>query len=258
MTRGMLRLWIVSACWALPLASWGEPVKRRMWILPVGEAPPFRQVVEDGVRRELPPPPGSIPPRWVEITAAKAEEGGEKEGEVDGVAPVAEEDAPNLGLALGRMSEPMNLPPGERLMAVREAKGADEPWLEFTAPAEGDFLVILWRGGETWTEPRAQVVRGGLQAGRVVFANVSPAAIGLQWQDARPGLKPGQVLRSDFAGQEPAGLVASVIDAGGRTVRLAQRSIEQSTEEGSLVVFYRADGWRPRMPVKMVVIRGRG
>ena len=231
---------------------------RRMWLLPVGEAPPFRQVVEDGIRKELPPPPGSLPPRAVELRAAEVEgdEGAEDES---GEAGGDEEEKPVV-LALGRLTVPMQVPGGQRSMRVFESGGGEEaptPWLEFTTPEAGDFVVVVWRTGETWAEVASKVLPGALQAGAVVFFNASPASVGLHWQGGKPGLKPGQTFRSELGGSVPAPLVVSVVEDGGRLRRLARRSLEQEPGEASLVVFFRADGWKPRAPVKMVVVRFR-
>ncbi|MCU0795523.1 MAG: hypothetical protein MUF31_06255 [Akkermansiaceae bacterium] len=227
-----------------------EGGERRMWILPVGEAPPFRQVVEDGIRRELPPPPGSLPPRAVEIRAAEQEADEESD----------DREGKSIVLALGRLSGPVMVAGGAKKLRVVDAGkegGEAKPWLEFTTPESGDLVVVLWRGGESWDEANSRVLPATWSVGSVVFANVSPAAVGLEWRGERPGLKPGQVLRSEIGKTVPAPLVASVVGEKGRSLRLARRSIEQSPEEASLVVFFRADGWRPRAPVKMVVIRMR-
>ena len=46
---------------------------RNLRILPVGESPPYRQEIRDGVRYELPPPPGSVPPMEVSFVASETE-----------------------------------------------------------------------------------------------------------------------------------------------------------------------------------------
>ncbi|MEM9237940.1 MAG: hypothetical protein AAGB14_14295, partial [Verrucomicrobiota bacterium] len=45
-----------------------KPPPRQMRLLTVGERPPFRQEIRDGVRYELPPPPGSLPPVELEVS----------------------------------------------------------------------------------------------------------------------------------------------------------------------------------------------
>jgi hypothetical protein len=251
--------WIAVAVVLLLARAAGEgDGGRRMWLLPVGEAPPFRQVVEDGIRKELPPPPGSLPPRAVRLRAAEvagdegADEQGEEAGGDEGEKPVV--------LALGRLTAPLQVPGGQRSMRVFESGGNDEqatPWLEFTTPEEGDFVVVVWRTGESWAEVASKVLPGGLMAGAVVFFNASPASVGMHWQGGKPGLKPGQVLRSELDESAPVPLVVSVVEQGGRPRRLARRSLEQGRGEASLVVFFRADGWRPRAPVNMVVVRSK-
>ena len=44
---------------------------RELRLLPVGDMPPFRQEIRDGVRYELEPDPGSEPPQMISIPLTK-------------------------------------------------------------------------------------------------------------------------------------------------------------------------------------------
>jgi hypothetical protein len=50
------------------------PKDRKLRIPAVGVLPPFRQAVENGVRREVPPVEGSVPPRNVKLIWSKEED----------------------------------------------------------------------------------------------------------------------------------------------------------------------------------------
>ena len=73
-----------------------KPPPRTLRVWPVGDAPPFMQEVRDGVRHELEPPPGSIPPRRVTVGLADQ--------------PGQEEQAAELRLMLGRLGEAVPVP----------------------------------------------------------------------------------------------------------------------------------------------------
>ena len=219
----------------LTLAAIAGAEPRHARLLAVGEPPPFRQEVRDGVRYELEPPAGSIPPREVLIGDAVAR------------------------LRLGRTSEPLEVPAGAGpLVIARRDDAADaEPWLRLETPETGDFLVVLWRdpAAGTWEKARSMVLPGTAPAGSVRFVNASPATVGVVIAGEKLALKPG----TDFQRQVPPGAerdfeIQAAI-AGGGTGRLHSGTISQAAGERSLVLIYRADGESPRRPLKVTVRR---
>jgi hypothetical protein len=56
------------------LAAAQEAPTASLRLLALGELPPFRQEIRDGVRRELDPPAGSVPPRMLEAGLPAAAE----------------------------------------------------------------------------------------------------------------------------------------------------------------------------------------
>src|SRR6478609_1880290 len=147
----------------LPVLAQTETA-RQVRFLALGELPPFHQEIRDGVRYELEPPAGSIPPRELMLGFGT-------------------ESSESLPLRLGEISAPMKAPAGAGpllLSRSRDAKDA-EPWLRVNRPESGDFLVLLWRDSKkgTWDSTRSLVVPDdavSAPAGSVRFANVSPAA----------------------------------------------------------------------------------
>ena len=92
--------------------------QRSLRLLPLGEPPPFRQDVRDGVRYELEPDPGSVPPRQVVL------------GEGDTITTIR--------LNLGRASEPIKLPVGTAPATLRSVALSPDaptaPWLTLQPP----------------------------------------------------------------------------------------------------------------------------
>jgi len=231
--------WLAGGVLGLGAAFAQEPAaSRSMRLLAVGEPPPFRQVVENGVRRELPPPAGSIPPR--ELGVGLAGEGEERE-------------AGKLRLTLGRVSDPLAVPVGKVPVVLRD--GADE-WLRIVPPEAGDFLVLVWRepGAESWDEARARQIADLPEAGQALLLNVSPWPVAIRFGDEPIGLKPGQGVTRDLKPGRATAFDAG-LETGGELKWMSPRGLEQNAGERTLVVLCRADGVKPRRPLKVTVLR---
>jgi hypothetical protein len=217
---------------------------RQMRLLTVGERPPFRQEIRDGVRYELPPPPGSLPPVELEVSIPTD----------DG----KEEESGSLRIRLGSISPAIQVPGGAGEVVLRPPGGdaGSRPWSRVKRPENGDFVVILWRGAEpgTWDEPTSFVMPTELPPGKATLVNVAPGPVAVIYQEERIALPSGRpILRSLLPGK-PLGLQVGM-PKGNRLQRLISRSIEQGRGQHSLVVFYRADGDKPRSPIGIKVVR---
>lgn len=217
---------------------------RQMRLLAVGERPPFRQEIRDGVRYELPPPPGSLPP--VELEVSIPTEDGK------------EEESGSLRIRLGSISPAIEVPGGEGQVVLRPPGGdaGTRPWSRFKRPEGGDFVVILWRGAKpgTWDEPTAFVVPTELSPGKATLVNVAPGPVAVVYQNERIALPPARPILRDLLPDKPLGLQVG-LPKGNRLQRLVARSIEQGRGQHSMVVFYRADGEKPRSPLGIKVVR---
>jgi hypothetical protein len=222
-----------------------KPAKpaRQVRFLPVGDLPPYRQTIRDGVAYELEPPAGSIPPReaWVGF---------------------GEEKSDAVPLLLGRVSAPLGAPAGEGPLLVRRRDDAEEaePWLRVNRPESGDFLVLLWRDPQqkTWERARAMVLAESADAapaGRVRFVNVSPVAVAVVIGGERIRLDAGKTFQRPIAAGEDVEFQLGAVDAKGALSRFHSGALFQNPGERSLVVVYRADGVQPRRPLKAVVHR---
>jgi len=220
-------------------------------VLPVGESPPFRQEVRDGVRYELDVPPDSIPPREVVTSVGK-----------DPKTDKDPQPAKPLGLHLGRISAPAAVPPGAGILDLkRVGEGPDaKPWLRIKRPETGDFLVLLWRdpSKKSWRDALGLCVPDGplgAPAGTERIVNLFPQAIRIVWAEEALILAAGKsISRTVKPGAEIA-LQILVADKTGAMKRYYSGNVTQNQGERGLVMIYRADGVSPRRPVKVEILR---
>jgi hypothetical protein len=216
---------------------------RQVRFLPVGDLPPFRQEVRDGIRYELEPPAGSIPPREVLL----------------GFGEEAQQAAP---LSLGRVSEALKAPAGIGPLLVRRKNDAAEaePWLRLERPESGDFLVLLWRDPATgsWEKARSLVLpdsREAAPAGQVRVVNLSPVTVGVVFAGEKIALQSGKTYKRAVAVGKETDIQLGAVDAKGALTRFHSGTVFQNPGERTLVVIYRADGVQPRRPLKAVIQR---
>jgi hypothetical protein len=243
---------LVALACGLPLAAQepapdkekpAVPAGRHVRFLPVGDLPPFRQEIRDGVAYELEPPAGSIPPRQVMVGF-----GDEKKDAVP--------------LLLGRVTAPLSAPAGEGPMQVHKLGDAPEaePWLKVNRPESGDFLVLLWRDSpkSDWAHARSLVLPDSAEAapaGRVRIVNLSPVPVGVVFGGERIKLEAGKFYQRSVPIGKDTEFQLGAVDIKGGLERFHAGSIFQNAGERSLVVIYRADGVQPRRPLKAVVHR---
>lgn len=223
----------------------GKPATppRQVRFLPVGDLPPFRQEVRDGVRYELEPPAGSIPPREVML----------------GFGEEAQQAAP---LSLGRVSAPLKAPAGiGPLLVRRKSDGAEaEPWMKLERPESGDFLVLLWRDPAkgSWEQARSLILpdsREAAPAGGVRVVNLSPVTVGVVFAGEKIALQAGKTYQREVTVGKETEIQLGAVDAKGALTRFHSGTVFQNRGERTLVVIYRADGVQPRRPLKAVIQR---
>ncbi|MGE9271077.1 MAG: hypothetical protein ACQKBU_09775 [Verrucomicrobiales bacterium] len=233
-------LWIFVG-WLWARGAEGES-QRSMRVLAVGNMPPFRQEVRDGVRYELPPPPGSIPPRTLGLVRM-LEQTAEERGE--------------FRVHLGRISAEIELPEG--VARLRLVGDGGTPWTTLSCPEEGDFLLLLWRDplvGD-WSKPRTKVVPDEREAGMVKFLNVSRRTVALVVGGRSQALRPLQTWKAPLSGSEPVSFQLGQVRQGGRLERAISVALEQSDDESTLVILSDSDGERVRKPLKVTRLRER-
>jgi hypothetical protein len=216
---------------------------RQVRFLPVGDLPPYRQEIRDGVAYEIEPPAGSIPPRQVMVG-------------------FGDEKKDTVPLLLGRVTQPLPAPGGEGPMLIRKRDDAPEaePWLSVNRPESGDFLVLLWRDSAKgdWSKARSMVLPESPEAapaGRVRVVNLSPVTVGVVFGGERIKLEAGKFYQRSVVVGKDTEFHLGAVTRNGDLQRFHAGSIFQNPGERSLVVIYRADGVQPRRPLKAVVHR---
>jgi len=222
---------------------------RHVRLLALGDPPPYRQEVRGGIAYELDPPPGSIPPRMISLGVAK-EDGEEAIGE--------------CRLALRRMSQRLVAPAGAGPLLLRDAgdDAAGQPWLKVRRPAGGDFVVMVWRDPKagTWDKVRSMVLPDSQKvapAGSLTIINLAMNRLALVINDEKLVLPAGRPVRRQVAPGRPVPIQVALPDGTGKLERFLSRTVETGRGERSLVVFFRADGVKPRQPVQVIVHRER-
>lgn len=214
------------------------PAKRRLRLLAVGDVPPFRQEIRNGVRHELEAPKGSIPPRQLTVRSEETERGVSR-------------------IQLKRVSAPVILPVTPQQVALMDG---GQPWHQMMIPEGQDMLALLWRDPKegSWGKARSLMLRddAGFGAGKVRFVNVSPVDIAVILGEARMVIKPGGSVIKQIG--VTAGLPLKIVYAqprGDGWAPLYSSVLVQNRGERGTVVAYRADGKKPRRPVKMITLR---
>lgn len=227
----------------LPVLVSAQSSGRSMRLLPLGDMPPYRQEIRDGVAYELEPPAGSIPPRELVMGSGK-------------------DPADLVPMSLGRVTANLKVPSGSGPLALRKKGGDDksEPWISVNRPTEGDFLVLLWRDPEkkTWETPRALVLEDSAEAapaGSVRVVNVSPVTIAIVFEGEKIALLAGKSWQRPVATGKDATIQVGAVDASGNLRRVHSGSVFQNAGERTLVAVYKADGVDPRRALKAVVQR---
>lgn len=236
-----------------------EKPARQIRFLPVGDLPPFRQEIRDGVAYELPPPEGSVPPRWLVLGAEDKKDKDKNKGSAEG----ADEKPAEPFLRLNQLTEGFKIPEGAGPLALR-AKGDDgkaEPWLMLQRPEQGDILAILWRDNGnkgTWAKPRFMLLPDGAveaPAGKVRFVNVSPVTVGVAFGEEKIALVAGKTYQRPVEVGKDLPFQLGAMDAANKFTRFQSDVITQNPNERTLVLIYRADGEQPRRDLKSNVIR---
>ncbi|MEI6606743.1 MAG: hypothetical protein WCP35_15650 [Verrucomicrobiota bacterium] len=243
--RGVIRrvLWLMVISMVLGHAQdAGAPQKSRaLRLLPLGEPPPFRQDVRDGVRYELEPDPGSIPPRQIRLGGG--------------------DSATLVRLNLGRASESLHIPSGTAPVAFREASAPDDPtvkpWLTLYPPATGNVIAVIWRDpGSRWNLPKNRVLddsAAALPAGSLRIVNLLPVDAALIFGDDRLILTPGKVLVKAISIGTDLPIQIAYKTPTGQLQAFYSGAVMLNPNERAQIFIHRADSEKPRRPAKVVI-----
>jgi hypothetical protein len=213
---------------------------RTLRLLPLGEPPPFRQEVRDGIRYELEPKAGSIPPREILLGEGEA--------------------APTIRLNLGRPTEPIRVPVGTAPIMLR-IKGAAtdgplKPWLTIRPPETGNLLALAWRDpGKLWTEARTLILpdsAAAFPAGNVRIINLLPVETAAIFGTERVLIPPGKTLMRAIPLNVDLAIQIAFKNPTGGFQSFHRGSVMLNANERAQIFLHRADGESPRQPAKVV------
>jgi len=212
---------------------------RCLRLLPLGETPPFRQDVRDGVRYELEPAAGSIPPRQVRLGTG--------------------DEAILIRLNLGRATEPIKIPEGLAAAVFREASLPNEPstkpWLSIPLPEAGDVLAVVWRDpGTEWNKPRTFIYgdsAAAFPAGSIRIVNLLPTEAALIVGTEQVLLLPGKSLIKTLPIGTDLPIQIAFKNNSGQYQRFHSGSVLLNSNERAQIFIYRADGEKPRQAAKV-------
>lgn len=241
MTR--ISICLLLAGW-LPLGAEEAPEKdpqRYVRFLAIGDMPPFRQEIRDGVRYELEPPRGSIPPR--EIVPVFGDDGS---GE-------------SVSIQLGRISGAVPMPAGDGGLTLVKPESA-APWVSLKPPVQGDAFVVLWRrpGAATWDKPRAMVLPDDSSPGNLLLMNLSAVTVAVVLDEERLALPANRRVSRSFEPGKDRPLQIGLADTKGGLRRVHSTMLATNPGGRTLVFIYQADGPMPRQPVKVRVVKVPG
>lgn len=216
----------------------GAPA-RKVRLMAVGDPPPFQQEYRNGVRHESEAPPGSIPPRQIELSAGTSSKGA-------------------VRLALGETTPPVEVP-GEAIQVNLQTGG--QVWHTINLPAGGDFLVILLRDPalKKWDKARSILVpegTGKFDEGDIRFISLTAAPLRFQVKGTDAFEVPaGKTVTKKLGVATGAETLAQYRDPEKGWKKLWSSALVQNRGERSTVLVYAADGVNPRQPLKLVALR---
>lgn len=233
----------------------GKPKPRTLRILAVGDSPPFRQEIRNGIRFELPPPEGSVPPIRVQASVLDAE-GAEQKSKYE----IDDPKEPGLRLRLNNVTSRLTVPGAAVTVNLLDG---DSPWHQFKLPEGGDYLLVLFRDpeGKTWKKARSILVSDGGSSygpGDMRFINVGPVKTGFNIGDQkRFELDPGKTLFQSMGVSEGTPTQVNYQDPKRGWQRLWSSALVQNRGERTTVIVYLADSEKPRRPLKLITLRER-
>lgn len=226
------------------LASAQEPAAASLRLLALGELPPFRQEIRDGVRRELDPPEGSLPPRILEA----------------GLPSEAEKDAkaPAFRLQLSTASLPAKVYPVDGKVTLRDPEKGD--WVKVPCPPGARVMAVLWRPGDSWDKPEVLALpdlKADHNPRTFRFVNVAPRTVGIVFGDKRYQLQAGKDLSLTLPeGARGASVSVLISGPGGQLSPCFSGMAEPRPGSATQFFIHRADGESPRRPVKVTPVSG--
>lgn len=210
-------------------------------ILPLGDPPPFRQELRDGVRYEIPAAEGTVPPRQVLLF--------ENAPEADKAEKPKEWP---LTLRLGTVSPELKVPPPKD-GAIMVKTQAGEPWLRIPLAQGSSTLALVWRTGKSWSEARAMCLPDDTKVGDFRFVNLTAKPMAVTWGEEKLKLNPAATMvRRLPDGKKALPLTIQYPAPEGGLRPCYSGQVENLPGTRQQFVIYVADGEKPKLPVKVL------
>lgn len=222
-----------------------EEVVARIRFLAIGNRPPFKQEIVNGVRREIPPEPEEVPPSLVTVMTEAGED-------------TEAEELAQVRLLLGLVSEVVEIPVGVGgRLELRSLSEGQAPWLVLDRPSAGDHLIMLRRdpGNMGWLEPKAKWMPYQLGPGGLMMVNAADQPLAFVIGEKRLALASGQVWKGSLAPGKAVAFEVGMAAGGGGLERVISKSLEQGEGERMLVVVSEADRDDARLALKATQLR---
>lgn len=216
-------------------------------VLPLGNRAPFTQVIRDGVRQEVDPPEGSLPPR--EVAAGVAVPDGEEAKELP------------LRLRLGEVSGAVRLPQPEQPVLVLRDMDKDRLWLKQGLASSKSTLLVVWRSGKTWDEIRSLALDDSpeaVPAGKARVVNVAPVEVKMIWGEKRYRLPAGKSAMLSYPeGAKGVPMQILFTDPSGALRPCLSTTAEADPSMRRQWFIYRADRKDARHPIQVLPLSER-
>ena len=236
---------LMSLLFAFPslLAQDAPAARHNVRVLALGDHPPYRHELKDGVMQEIEAPEGSNPPKEIIIGAALP---------AKGKAPQA------TMFRLGQVSNSQECLVGEDSI-IPIKKGDASPWFSVKVPTTRNAsIVMVIRKGATWDEvtpvvfPDDATVR---KAGATLITNMTgqPMFLTIGSQKIRlNSLKSYEVTLS--ADKPQMNLAIQYMNKSGKLEDAFSNQIAQQNTSHQRLIIYPADSENPRTPVNVITL----
>jgi hypothetical protein len=213
-------------------------------VLPLGNRAPFTQVIRDGVRQEVDPPEGSLPPREVAVGIVVPDDAKTK----------PEEKV--MRLRLGEASGAIRIPRPDPAAVALKDQEKGKLWLKQGLAAGKSTLLVVWRSGKTWEENRSLALDDSpdaLPPGTARVVNVAAVEVKMIWGAQRYRLLPGKSIVVRYPeGGKAVPMEILYTDPSGVLRPCLSTTAEADPSKRRQWFVYRADRADARMPVQVL------
>lgn len=215
-----------------------ETPLQKLRLLPLGDPPPFRQEVRDGVRYEVDAPAGSQPPAKVLL---------------EGMVTAAHQPTHTLRMTLGRATSDLSVPQAKVIFGLQNEDGT--AWANVRPHSSGSSLILLWKSGRSWSDV-GHLALDDSQATHVDYAfhftNVTAAKMGVILGKEKLLLEP----KSTFTRIVKENTLCSIVYMlPGNTVKTCfQSELAGTVGSHQRLIVYPTNSATSRNPAKVLVM----